>query len=140
MKNPTSTTELYDPTPDEAARLEYDPLTRTMRLNGKPVLDLRGIVLTTDPKKFPDGADTDYCVETWRILAKYDIRLARQLADQKRRRLYVAVCNYSSSVYMCHDGGRYYLATLPTEADAKAFAAELAAVYAAHRVPLCVDL
>lgn len=128
-----------DPTPDEAARLEYDPLTRIMRLDGKPVLDLRGVTLTANPKTYPDGADTD-SVETWRTLAKHDIRLARQLADQKRRRLYVAVCNYSSSVYMCHDGGRYYLATLPTEADAKAFTAELAAVYAAHRVPLRVDL
>lgn len=134
-----NTTQLYNPTPEELKTLPLDPVTRSLHSEGRAVLDLRGVTLTANPQNPPDVADPD-TLDVWHALCKHDIRLARQTADQRRRRLYVTAAIYSASVYMCHDGGRYYLATLPTETDAKAFTAELAAVYSAHRVPLRVDL
>lgn len=135
MKKP----DLYNPTPAEMSTLAFDLTTCGFHSKGRMVLDLRGVSLTNNPQTAPDTAEPQ-ALGIWRNLMAHDLKLAREIADQKRRRLFLAVAPFSATVSMERDGARFDLATMPTEVEALNFAAEVSAVYAAHGVPLRVGL
>lgn len=134
-----TTPKPYDPTPAEMLNLSFDAATRSFHSAGRVVLDLRGVTLTHRVQVAQDTVDAD-ALGIWRNLMQHDLKMSRELADQKRRRLFLSVAPFSTHVEMERDGARFDLGTMPTEVEALNFAAEVSAVYAAHGVPLRVGL
>ena len=134
-----TTPKLYDPTPAEMPALVFDGTSRCFYSQARVVLDLRGVTLTHRPQVAQTTVDPD-ALNIWRNLLAHDMRLARQLSDQKRRRLFLSVAPFSTTVAMERDGARFGLGYWPTEATARLFAENVATIYAEQGVPLRVDL
>lgn len=130
---------LYDPTPAEMATLAFDLTTCGFHSKARVVLDLRGVTLTHRPQVAQTTVDPD-ALGIWRNLMAHDLKLAREIADQKRRRLFLAVAPFGATVSMERDGARFCLGVWPTAATARAFVENVADIYAEQGVPLRVDL
>lgn len=134
-----TTPKPYDPTPAEMLALAFDLTTYSFHSKGRMVLDLRGVSLTNNPQTAPDAVEAQ-ALGIWRNLMAHDLKLAREIADQKRRRLFLSVAPFSATVSMERDGARFDLGVWPNEETARAFVENVADIYAEQGVPLRVDL